>query len=190
MIAAIAGLFSSAAAGGLTGLIGGVANKFFDWLTLKERQKHELAMRDKDLEIARTEADRDVVLAKEKSFTEREVAETAALGKSFEADKAAYFSSEMIQGLPPWAKGIVAVGFGLVDFIRGLTRPGITLYMCVLTTLIYLEMQAIVSQAGAQAFTPGEAVKIIIILVDAVVYLTSMCIGWWFGARAKTPQRG
>ena len=116
---------------------------------------------------------------------EREFAETEAMGKSFEADKASYFSTEMLKGLPSWAKGFVAVAFGLVDFIRGLTRPGITLYMCILTTLIYMEMQAIVAKAGAEAFTPGDAVKIIVLLVDAVIYLTSMCVGWWFAARVK-----
>jgi len=82
-------------------------------------------------------------------------------------------------------KSIIAISMVLVDFVRGLTRPGITLYMCALTTLIYIEMQGIVSKAGSQAFTPEDAVGIIKLIVEGVIYLTTMAVGWWFATRAK-----
>jgi hypothetical protein len=182
---AIIGFLGSAASGGITGLFGGLVNRVADYFTLKQNHAHELAMRDKDLEIAQVEASREVTIAREKNMTDREVAESETLAKSFEADRATYFSASMLGKLPKWAAGVAALLFVLVDFIRGLTRPGLTLYMCILTTVIYMEMKDIVSGSGSQPFTPEDAVKVIVMIVDAVIYLTSMCVGWWFATRTK-----
>jgi len=94
MFEAVTGFIGSAAFGGITGLLGGVVNRVADYFTLKETNKQKLSLMDKELEIAKVEADKEVVLAKEKTMTEREIAEGKALEKSYDVDKASYFTPE------------------------------------------------------------------------------------------------
>ena len=185
MFSAITSFLGSAVFGGLTGLLGGIVNRVGDYFTLKENNKQKLAMLDKELDITKVEAEKELTLAREKNMTDREVAETQALEKSYEADKATYFTSDIQKELPEGAKTITAIAMAFVDFVRGLTRPGITLYMCLLTTLIYIQMQDIIAASGSKAFTPESAIKIIMIIIDGVIYLTTMAVGWWFASRAK-----
>jgi len=181
----IMGLFSSAALGGITGLLGIVAGRFADYFTMKQKNAHNLSMRDKDLEVAKVEAEKELSIARDTNNANREIAEAELQEKSYEGDRATYMTPETMKGCPGWAKGMVAFLFAIVDFIRGLTRPGITLYLCVLTTLMYMQMKSIVTASGKQAFTPEDAVKIIWLIVDAVIYLTTVCVTWWFGTRPK-----
>ena len=185
MFGAIASFVGSAAFGGLTGLFGGLINRAADYFTFKQKCTFDLAMRDKDLAIAQVEATKELAIAKDVNYTARENAEEETMQRSYEVDKATYITPELEKDLPPWARGLVAAAMAIVDFIRGLTRPGITLYMCVLTTMIYVEMQQIVSASKTPAFTSSDAVKIIILIVDGVLYLTTMSVGWWFATRAK-----
>ncbi|MBN1664841.1 MAG: hypothetical protein JW943_14670 [Deltaproteobacteria bacterium] len=175
----------SAAFGGVTGLLGGLVNRVFDFFTTKARYQHEEVMLDKNLEITKVEAERAVIIAREQAFTERELAEYEAMGKSFETDKVTFASAGLIDSASSWVKSFSALVFTIVDFIRGMTRPGITLYMCILTTLIYFQIAAVIEQAEGQVFTPDEALKIIKMLVEGVIYLTTMAVGWWFATRAK-----
>ena len=62
-----------------------------------------------------------------------------------------------------------------VDFVRGMTRPALTWGFVALTGAIYFTM------GDADAVVDGTAVKARI--VDTVLYLTTTCVLWWFGAR-------
>jgi hypothetical protein len=58
---------------------------------------------------------------------------------------------------------------------------------CVLATLIDYELQDIVTRANGQAFNAADTVKIIELIADTVLYLTTTTGGWWFATRAKRP---
>jgi hypothetical protein len=186
MFTSILSFFGSAAFGGLTGLFGVGLNKISDYFMLKQKNAFDLAMRDKDIEIAKVEADKEVTIARDTNNANRELGEMKLQEASYGEDKAEYLTGEAIEHAPPWAQGIIAVALGIVDFVRGMTRPGITLYLCILTTLMYLQLKAIVTTAGQVVFTPADAVKVIVMIVDAVIYLTSTAVTWWFGSRPKS----
>lgn len=185
---AILGFFTSAAAGGVTGLLGVIASKIGDYFTVKQKNAFDLAMRDKDMAIAQIEADREVTIAKDTNAANMEIAEAKVQEASYDADKAQYLTHDMVEHAPSSAQWIVTIALGLVDFVRGMTRPGLTLYLCILTTIMYLQMRAIVTMSGQQAFTPADAVKVIVLIVDAVIYLTTVCVTWWFGSRSNIKQ--
>jgi hypothetical protein len=187
-MSAILGFLSSAAFGGVTGLAGVAVNKVSDYFTQKQRNAFDLAMKDKDIAVAQIESAKEIAIARDTNMTNRELAEEATLQASYAGDKAQYFSGMDISGLPGFIRGGVAFLLTLVDFIRGMTRPGITLYMCVLTTLMYKQMTGLVSAAGG-GFTPGDAAKIIFLIVDSVIYLTTVCVTWWFGSRPKSMRQ-
>jgi hypothetical protein len=190
MISAVLGFFGSAAFGGLTGLFGGIVNRVADYFTLKQNNTHNEKMRDKDLEISKVEAQKDLAIARDANYTSREIADQESLQESLQADKATYLTQDLQKDVPSWARGPIAIAMAFVDLIRGLTRPGITLYMCILTTLIWVEMNALLSKYDTQPMKPEDAVKIIIMIVDGIIYLTSMCVGWWFGSRGKKIKEG
>jgi hypothetical protein len=188
MFTSILSFFGSAAFGGITGLFGAAISKVADYFTLKQKNAFDLAMRDKDMEIAKIEAAKEVTIAQDTNAANRWIAESKTQEASYEADKAEYLTHDIVEHAPAWAQGIIAVALGIVDFIRGMTRPGITLYLCVLTTMMYMQMKAIVTLSGQQAFTPADAVKVIVLIVDAVIYLTTVCVTWWFGSRPKSTK--
>lgn len=188
MLTSIMSFFGSAAFGGLTGLFGVIAGKVGDYFTLKQKNAFDLAMRDKDMAIAQIEATKEVTIAQDTNNANREIAESKLQETSYDADKAQYLTHDVIEHAPVWSQGIVALALGIVDFVRGMTRPGLTLYLCILTALMYYQMEKIVTMSQAPAFTPADAVKIIVLIVDAVIYLTTVCVTWWFGSRPQSKK--
>ena len=183
----IIGFLGSAAFGGITGLFGGIINRIADHYAAKERHVHEREMMDKNTEYLRLESDRDIQIAKEKASEVIEKSGLDAMAASYQADKATYFSSSMMSGLPKWAKAVISILMAFVDFVRGLTRPGLTLYLCILTTIMYMEQKTILAQLKIMP-DPAMALAITRDLVHGVIYLTTMSVGWWFATRTKQPQ--
>lgn len=180
---------ASALSGGILGLAGGLFSRLFDWLTVKEKIKQDKARYAHELSVLQIETNRDVIIAKEEANARREVAESEALGKSYETDRATYLSPQFAQDLPRWGRGIVAGVMAFVDFVRGMTRPGLTLYLCVLTTMIYLQLQAAIAAAGGEPITREMAYGLVRLIIETVLFLTTTAVCWWFAARAKSaPQ--
>ena len=188
MVGTILGFFGSAAAGGITGLIGALGSKIADYFTYKQKCAFDLAMRDKDMAIAKIEADKDVTIARDTNATNLGLGEIELSEKSHDDDKATYATHDLVEHAPTWAAGLATAFFAFVDFIRGMTRPGLTLYLVVLTTIIYENMDTVIKAAGVTAFSPGDALKIVVMIVDAVLYLTSTAVTWWFGSRPKSTK--
>lgn len=186
-LTSIVGAGASGIAGGIFGLFGGFLNRLFDWLAVKEKTKADREKYAHELKVLEIETNRDVIVAKEEANARREVAESEAMGKSYEADRATYLVPEIAKDLPPWARGIVAAAMAFVDFIRGLTRPGITLYLCVLTTMLYVQTQNIIQAAGGAPITKEMAYGLISKIVETVMFLTTMSVGWWFATRPARP---
>ncbi len=185
----MASAISSILSGGATGLLGVAFQRFFDFLKVKQEiemkrldQAHEIALRRADAEIMAQEwAARTQVATIEAGSREAVAAEN-----SF----AASFAMEPKQYSARVKPGPVA-GFLLVllDFLRGIVRPGLTVYLCVITTLIYLEARAILA-AIDWALDTAQAVSIHERIVATILYLTTTCVLWWFGTRNKQKPPG
>lgn len=170
--------------GGITGLIGGVVNRVADHKAAKERHLHEQKMAENDYLYLKLETEANVQIAREEANAIKEKAGLDAMAKSYEADKRSYLDVGMLKDSHPVISGTVAVLMAIVDFIRGMTRPGLTLYLCILTTLMYVQMQSTLTTLGME-FDAVEAMAIVSRLVDGVIYLTTMAVGWWFATRTK-----
>jgi len=179
------GIGSAGIAGGLFGIVGGVFNRLFDWLAVKEKIKGDKLRYEHELAVLKIETDRDVVIARETANAQREVAESQALGKSYEADKATFFGASMLDGLPKWARAVVAIAMAAVDFVRGITRPALTIYLCALTTMLYFEVQGVILAGGGQPISREQAYALIVKIIETVMFLTTMAVGWWFATRTK-----
>ena len=102
-------------------------------------------------------------------------ADARSLVASYDNDRAAYLDPSA-QKTSKFARTM----FTIVDSVRGLIRPILTLYMVVLATMMFVWAQRL---AGDKAITPDAAVQLIGQIVATILYLTTACVLWWFGSR-------
>jgi len=183
------GLISSIFSGGLTGLLGVAFQRFFDFLKVKQEiemrkldQAHEINMRKADAEIMAQEWAARTQVATIEGASKEAVAADNAFAASFAMEPKQY-SAKVKVG--PFA-GFLLV---LIDFLRGIVRPGLTVYLCVITTLIYLEAKAIMATVD-WALETAQAVSIHERIVATILYLTTTCVLWWFGTRNRQKPPG
>lgn len=185
-------LFGAATGGGLLGAIAGLAQKALDayhqkqieeqnLLTLQENHRQELLLKDKELQLMQFEASSQLSLAELDSRTKIDLASYDALKASHEDDKATYATgSEAANSL--W--------FIAVDFIRGIIRPFITLYL----TLIYTICGAYVTHkmftlSGSPLLNDTKWLETNFTdLISSLLFMTSTVVLWWFGTRPS--QKG
>ncbi len=163
-----------AAGGGLTGLIG---TGIHAWLRRGEEQRaqaHALAMRKMDLKemereaelaMRRVEAEAKVRLqeAQQERLVAQDAAEAQLRTASYQQDRARY-------------------GGGLVDAVRGLMRPAITVFLLLQTLAVGWVVWHLL---GGLEHLPAEVLlEIQRKLVDALIYLSTTAVVWWFGGRA------
>lgn len=184
MGASLLGLLGNVATGGATGLIGVGLQRFFDWLNVKanlERDKlrydHELAMRDKDAALMREEWAGRLRVAEKEGESTKEVAATQAFAQTLTREPERYATGEAPKNIWGYAGWLLLV---LVDCVRGIVRPGLTIYLCVLTTAIWYEAKHLTNQ---EDLTADQALQVIGLIIETILYLTTTCVTWWFGTR-------
>ena len=174
------GTIGSVVSGGLTGLLGigvqryfDMKNKQLDLQIMDKKHAHELAMKKADAEIVAQEWAARTQIAMDENRSQVEVADSQAFAASF--NEPVRFSDGI---KPNSAQAWLLV---ILDFIRGIVRPGLTMYLCALTTAVYFKASALVDPAldGVQYF------KIVSEVVDTILYLFVTCSCWWFGVRNR-----
>lgn len=141
-----------------SGFLGTLVSVGTDWLRSRQAHKHALELRQFDLEVAREEA----ASAAHKVAVETEgkvhEAEVRALEQSYRNE-----STRISRPGDGWL-------MQMVDVIRGLTRPALTIMFVCLTGAIFFMLT-----------DQDAALKIRII--ETVLALTTTCVIWWFGGR-------
>jgi len=189
MLSTILGAVGSIFAGGATGLLGVALQRYADYKkqqadleVLKEQGAQALAMKEADAKIMDREWAGRAQVAKVEGETKVGAAKEESFAASFKLEPAKY--SEGAAYTPNQAWLLVAL-----DVLRGLVRPGLTVYLCWITTQTYWEAQALVTKFGA-AMTPAQAVDLLQLIVNTILYLTTTCCLWWFGTRnAQRPPK-
>lgn len=204
MLAILGTILSSVLGGGATGLLGILVQRFFDMKNKSQdveiiglNHKNALELRRVELEIQASEYSGKKELATVDGETKRALAdiesnarqaaalenrlateftsEQESVRASMANDKASYFTGP--------STGFVGVLLGIVDFIRGLIRPVLTIYLVVLLTYAFWWIQQLVAKMGATQFTQVEIKDLTAQIVGAVIYLCTVSVVWWFGTR-------
>ena len=185
------GLLSAATGGGIFGVIGGLIQKGLDayhqkkqdelnLAILQEKNKHELALREKDRLLMEMEAKNGLALAGLNAEREISVASYNALAGSYEADKATYATGDVARN---------SKLFIFVDFVRGMTRPTLTGYMAVLFTVLTAYVTWQVFNFSPELLTDKTFIKqAFLALVEATIFMATTVILWWFAARGVNPK--
>lgn len=169
----------SAASGGLLGVFGTGIKMWADHKAEQAKQAFELQMRKLDQEEMTLEhslrmkeveaqAKRDIAVAQQsrmateaQASADIEQAEIQLRQSSYSMDKASY-------------------GGGVVDAIRGLMRPTLTLYFAILMAVIAYQLMQI---NNGQWLDQSEAQSMLKDVINACIFLTTTAVTWWFGSR-------
>lgn len=178
----ISGLLSSIIGGGATGILGIAVQRIADYKNrqldieiTKANHIHEANMREVDAKIMAQEWAARTKVAEVEGAVKVDVADSQVFAASF--NEPTQYSSIL---KPNEKQGWLLV---ILDFIRGLVRPVLTVYLCVLTTLVYLQARSLL---GTQ-MESVQAFEVLQKVVDTIMYLTTTCVLWWYGTRNKGP---
>lgn len=187
MISEIVGIVGTAASGGLLGLAGTGIQALLKYFEVREERKTEIALRELDIKeieaerlLAIQQAEIDLNKIREQSAGDLAIMEERVAGEvmtaSYDADRASY-SHESVQYLTGFWKNLAGFLLAVVDVVRGMMRPLITLYtLGLLTAIGWLTYRA---TKGAIPEMPTLWLEI----VQAVILLSTTSVTWWFGSR-------
>jgi len=179
-IADIVGGFLS---GGATGLIGVAVQRVYEYkskqLDIEMQAKqfdHEVAMRKADAEIMAQEWASRTKVAEVEASGKEAVADSQAFSVALTSEPQRYSDPSKVSQAQEWI-------FVFLDAIRGAIRPTLTIYLCAITTVIYFQAKDLLGNGAP--IKPDDAVDMVKLIVETVLYLTTTCVLFWFGTRNK-----
>jgi hypothetical protein len=184
MLALLGTIVSSILGGGATGLLGVVFQRFFDYknrqldIQLQQlKNDHDVKMKEADAAIMAQEWAARTRVAEVETAGASDVAESQAFAASYQLEPQRYSSARLSRG-QQWVMVIL-------DFMRGIVRPGLTIYLCALTTMVYVQAKQLL---GNEDLTSAEALEMMKLIIGTILYLTTTVTLWWFGTRNKAKQ--
>jgi hypothetical protein len=165
--------------GGLTGLIGSVTQRIFEFKTKKleielqkEKFANEIALKKADAEIMAQEWAARTKVAEVEGAAKVEVEDAKAFNTALTSEPQRYSQGEL-SNKQNWLMVVL-------DFARGVIRPGLTLYLCAITTVIYVKASRLLK---SDIILPGMAYDLVNQIISTILYLTTTCVLFWFGTR-------
>ena len=178
--------------GAVTGLLGNGITAWTNYKMQKIKNNHDVVMVKLETEAMIEEAKANIQIEKARIEGEVELTEAGTFLEGIKQGNKQTFSEKWIDKLfsvEGWIKYIsipvavlIAFLFGMVDFLKALMRPGLTMYLTGCTTWITYMAWNILEQYGT-AITSVQAVEIFDQVTSIIIYLTVSSVTWWFGDR-------
>lgn len=163
----ILGLLGSILSGGATGLLGTAIQRYAD------HQNKKL-----DLQLEQARFDHQIALLKAQSESQMDIEDSKAFAESYHLEPKKY-SEGSYSEKQKWV-------MVCLDFARGIVRPGLTLYLCALTTIIYYKSAKLLA---ADFILPSMAYDLLSQIINTFLYIFTTCCLWYFGTRNKGKQK-
>jgi len=158
------------------------------------QRKHERNMFKHETERMRVEFEQELALTEmsmkaKREETEQEIALTEIAGNisAFTNSQDAENNLSKIR----WGKSMLG---DIANFMRSITRPGITWYLVLMTSIRTSEYYAITDKLTQDVTNLNDQVALIGTAFEqmlanpfdlALVNMTAMVVGWWFGSRGQ-----
>ena len=182
--------------GGLTGLVGTALTEIFKYRNQKLQFDHDAKMVALETAAMKEEAKMQIAVTKAEIEGAVELADAQAYMENLKGSSKPMFSEQWIERLFS-VQGkfgrffavpvgvFLAMGFAFVDWLRGLMRPALTLYLTGMSSVITWMAWEIMQKNGI-TMTASDAVGIYNQTTSIVIYLTVSCVTWWFGDRTMS----
>jgi hypothetical protein len=178
--------------GGVTGLIGNALTAWSNYKTQKLKNEHDEKMYDFKIKEVAAKTDAAIKITQAKITGAVEIADSQAYTESQKVGNQKSFSDSWIEKLmntEGWLKYLaipvavlMVMLLGFVDVLKGFMRPGLTLYLTLITTWITYKAYDIMQTTGTE-ITSAQAFALYSEVTSIVIYLTVSCVTWWFGDR-------
>lgn len=179
--------------GGITGLIGSITTSITNYKIQKLKNDHEVKMVEENTKAMIAETKANIEITQVEAEAAMELADSQAYLKSIELGNKNMFGQKWIDRLFLVEGRIrfisipvgvfIAFLFGMVDFLKAFTRPGITWLFTGATLFLGYTAWTVLGDAGMSAMDTTAALAILTHIMDIVLYLTVSCVTWWFGDR-------
>ena len=172
---ALLSILTSTGAGGIIGVVG-------SWLTKREERKNIQLQFERDVKLAEIRKDEAKIEADHELALADKQIERAQVEGSVAIDQAEI--EAFTDGLKEQSKNY---GIKVVDGIRGLMRPLITVYLLIIATLLTLKINQLVG--GLDSLEMSELKGIYDNVINQMLFLTATAVTWWFGSRPSSQRR-
>jgi len=180
----IGGILGTIFSGGVTGIIGSIANAVASYKLKKLEYQHEEVMAKERRVLLQMQTNRDVQLG-EITKEQLETETAAAVQKaSYDQDKSTYvnridFSKFGVLG--KFFGSLIGFLLGIVDFLRGIIRPGSTIYFEVFMFIMWFSVYKLLG--GYKELPKEQLLSLFETLCMLILYCGTTCVLWWFGGR-------
>lgn len=172
--------------GGATGIIGIIAQRFADYKNKQldmqleaQRFQNGVALKRVEAEIMAQEWAAKTQVAVIETTGASDVANAAAFAESYKLEPQRYTTGDMT----PNQRWVMV----LLDALRGGVRPALTIYLCLLVTVVYFLAR---DKVRAEDLSADQALDLLKLLIGTILYVWTTITLWWFGTRNKGTQPG
>lgn len=174
----------AAFSGGATGLVGSLITDVTGYFKQKKEFEHEQALRELDIKYLNAEAEASIMVAK--SETER--AKIESKGRVDEAEATAFIEAQKSDANIIESAALAKKSSKLLNtaaFTRTMVRPVLTLYLCIMSTLMYVDARNTLESVDLNEAT-AQTISVYGDISNNLIYLSSAAVLFWFGQRKKT----
>ncbi len=172
----------SVMSGGFTGLIGTAVQGYYTYKSKqldidleKSKAANEIALRNIDVQIQATEWASRTQIAQITTDGEVDKTDAVSLAASYTQEPTQYSEKTLLGHSQEWV-------MVFLDAFKAVIRPGLTVYLCAITTMVYIQTRGLIK------VDVGDSFVLLQKLVDTILYLTTTCVLWWFGSRNKVKK--
>lgn len=181
--------------GGIVGVLGSAYTGWMNFKSQKLKYENDALIRNHDLDMIKAETDANVKIVETQTKGTIDLKDAEAYAESQKYGNINYSSSGMIEklsqmenskGNTPWYVQFILVftvfSLSMVDVFKGIMRPGLTAFHVALTSYITVIAWE-VAKAQEGFLNASDAVSLITMIINTVLFLTVTCVTWWFGDR-------
>jgi len=180
-------IFNAGTGGVITGLIGTIATNITNYKMKKLDNQHKLNMVKAETDAMVAEAEANIKITETKIRGELEISENQIYQETIKQAGQKSVSNELLQKLFDskwtwWLGSLIILLLAIVDWLKAFIRPGLTIYLIILTTWITYTAYTILC-IHDEALTVEQSLSLFDQVVNIIIYLTVSCVTWWFGDR-------
>jgi len=174
--------------GTITGFAGTVLTSVLNFKQQKEKNKHDIALLQAQTEATIKEAEANIRVSEIQVAGDIQKLEAQGWLETLKQNSTPSIDAKVIDRLLSGGRimrffGILlSLLMGIVDFLKGLMRPGLTLYIMVLASVVTFKSIDIIS-AQENVLSVADAKAIFATAMDVIWYLAVTLVTWWFGDR-------
>lgn len=173
--------------GVVTGLVGNALTSYTNLKTQKLKNDHEIKMVEVETNAMIAETEANLKITEKQIEGDLLKAEEANYSTVLKEGNKQLLSDNVLLKMysSPWTAWIgVVISFllGFLDVIKGFMRPGLTIYLVVLTSYITIYSKEIL-ESKQELMTIVAAQELFSSVTQIIIYLTVSTVTWWFADR-------